>query len=510
MKRILFISFNMVLIPLCGSPQHYDRSSNGEREEVQKNRVWIENLKKGINSEEDMINRISVSEENPFYWQYKDTPVMLLGGSWQDNLFNHPMGLEAHLDKLSSVGGNYVRNTMSHRNVGNVFAYERNQNGLFNLDRFNEEYWRRFRNFLELCYRRDIIVQIEIWEPHDLCGDHQSFGGWSHNPFNPQNNINYTLEETGMPETVNYRPGEEPSDHPIFRTVPELNHNKLVLKYQQAYVDKVLSIAFQYPNTLFCISNESGEVMEWSNYWADYAHAAAKAAGIKAHVTEMRRKPDIRSIDHQTVFDFPERYTFLDISQNNGHYGLKQKHYDNIMYVREYISGNQRPVNNVKNYGSNRHGENESIARFCRMVFAGCASARFHRPHPYENPAAHEASSEWGLGLSFQAQQVIQSMRWVIDQIEFAATRPANDLLLDREENEAYLLAQPEEQYAIYFPKGGEVTLGLTSMGKSWEIRWRNVLDGQVREVERIEGGASVSIKTPGRGHWVAVILPKE
>ncbi len=54
--------------------------------------------------------RIRPYEANPFYRQYKDEPVLLLGGSWQDNLFNHPVGLEEHLDLLKSVGGNYVRN----------------------------------------------------------------------------------------------------------------------------------------------------------------------------------------------------------------------------------------------------------------------------------------------------------------------------------------------------------------------------------------------------------------
>src|SRR5690554_4022336 len=78
--------------------------------------------------------------ENPFYWQYKGRPVLLLGGTWQDNLFNHPVGLEAHLDKLKECGGNYVRNTMSHRNEGNVFAYAYT-NGKYNLDEWNDEYW---------------------------------------------------------------------------------------------------------------------------------------------------------------------------------------------------------------------------------------------------------------------------------------------------------------------------------------------------------------------------------
>ena len=51
-------------------------------------------------------------EGNPYYWQYKGQPVLLLGGSDQDNLFNHPDiapdGLEAHLDLLRSVGGNWA------------------------------------------------------------------------------------------------------------------------------------------------------------------------------------------------------------------------------------------------------------------------------------------------------------------------------------------------------------------------------------------------------------------
>jgi hypothetical protein len=35
---------------------------------------------------------------NPSYWQYKGRSVLLLGGSREDNLFNHPDGLAEHLD----------------------------------------------------------------------------------------------------------------------------------------------------------------------------------------------------------------------------------------------------------------------------------------------------------------------------------------------------------------------------------------------------------------------------
>ena len=58
--------------------------------------------------------RIMPFEKNPSYWQYEGRPVLLVGGTDDDNLFQLPH-LEEHLDLLASVGGNYIRNTMSSR-----------------------------------------------------------------------------------------------------------------------------------------------------------------------------------------------------------------------------------------------------------------------------------------------------------------------------------------------------------------------------------------------------------
>src|SRR5690606_34993163 len=55
--------------------------------------------------------------ENPKYWQYKGEPVLLLGGTDDDNLFQME-NLEAHLDELKASGGNFIRNTLSSRDSG--------------------------------------------------------------------------------------------------------------------------------------------------------------------------------------------------------------------------------------------------------------------------------------------------------------------------------------------------------------------------------------------------------
>ena len=453
-------------------------------------------------------DRIRPYEGNPFYWQYQGEPVLLLSGTWQDNLFNHPTRLEEHLDLLVSVGGNYARNVMSHRNEGNVFAYAQDEDGRFDLDEFNDEYWDRFENFLELTHERGIIVQIEIWATWDHYEDHQSLGGWSYHPFNPDNNITYTPDESGLPTAIDYAPTGQPTEHPFFRSVPALDNNELLLEYQRAFVDKLLSYSLEYPHILYCMNNETGEEVAWGDYWIEHVRNRADEAGVEVHTTDMRRNEDIRAEDHHYIYDRPETYTFLDISQNNAWEGLGQGHYDNIMYVRDYIADHPRPINNNKNYGAARHGEEESVARFCRIVFAGCASVRFHRPHPLEDPEIHETATEFGLGLSPRAQGIIESMRNVADAIEYHRAEPRNDLLSDREDNEAYLLAIPGEQYAAYFPDGGSVTLDLSAAEGEFEMRWLNILDSEWTDETEVQAGGSIELIAPGDGHWAVALSP--
>ncbi len=209
------------------------------------------------------------SSANPDYWEYKGSPTYLLGGSWQDNPFNHPTNLEEWLDILQAVGGNYLRNTMSHRNEGNEFAFARisggPHDGVYDLDQWNDTYWERLDDFLRLCYERDIIVQIEIWATWDHHELHQSYGGWNKHPFNPANNVTYTSSSTGLPTTWSSAPTTGVSGHRFFNnTVPALSdvRGATVLPYREAFVDKLLSISLQYPNVLYCMNNETGEELE--------------------------------------------------------------------------------------------------------------------------------------------------------------------------------------------------------------------------------------------------------
>ena len=170
-------------------------------------------------------NRIQVYKENPRYWQYKSEPILLLGGSVEDNLFQIP-DIKEHLDLLQSVGGNYVRCTMSCRDEGNVWQFKK-VGGLYNLDQWNEEFWQRFGNFLKLTAEQDIIVQIEVWATFDYYRQN-----WDINPFNPKNNVNYTFEKSNLPEVVDSHPTQTANN--FFWSIPAENNQQVVLGYQKS------------------------------------------------------------------------------------------------------------------------------------------------------------------------------------------------------------------------------------------------------------------------------------
>lgn len=437
-------------------------------------------------------DRIRPWPENPRYWQYKGQPVLLLGGSKDDNLFQIP-DLEAHLDEMAAIGANYIRNTMSDRpDKGfEVYPFKQLPDGKYDLDAWNGEYWRRFENLLWQTAARDIIVQIEVWDRFDFSRDN-----WEPHPYNPKNNVNYTYAESGFDEHYPDHPGA--NRQPFFFTTPQQRNNAVVLKYQQRFVDKILSYSLPYGHVLYCMDNETGAEAEWGTYWADYIRKRAQETGVSVCLTEMWDAWDLKSEQHRNTLDHPERYDYVDVSQNNQKKG--QEHWDNFQWVRAYIAGKPRPMNTTKTYGADggRYGSTQDgVERWWRSIIGGAASARFHRP-------------DTGLGLSDPATAAIRAARKLESLIKFWELEPANELLSERDDNEAYLAARPGRAYVLYFTNGGGITLDLTAAPGTFDVRWIDIGTGEwgMRE-ELAGGGIIVPVNAPSAGQWVAAVLRK-
>ena len=158
--------------------------------------------------------RIRPWSHNPSFWQYQGRPVLLLGGSKDDNLFQVP-DLTEHLDAMARAGANYIRNTMSDRRDGGfeVYPFQQLPDGRYDLTQWNPDYWQRFEDMLRWTQERGIIVQIEVWDRFDYSRDH-----WRPHPYNPKNNINYTYESSGFAREYPAHPGR--NEQPFFYTTP--------------------------------------------------------------------------------------------------------------------------------------------------------------------------------------------------------------------------------------------------------------------------------------------------
>ncbi len=65
--------------------------------------------------------------------------------------------------------------------------------------------------------------------------------------------------------------------------MPALDNNELVLRYQTAYVDKLLPYSLNYPQVLYGMNNETGEDVEWSDFWARYVRSQAAASPLAGY-----------------------------------------------------------------------------------------------------------------------------------------------------------------------------------------------------------------------------------
>lgn len=431
--------------------------------------------------------RIQPYSRNRFFWQHRGRPTLLIGASDTHNLFQWAgERLVRQLDTLRRAGGNYVRNTMSTREEGSVQPFAED-GGRFDLERWNDEYWGRFQTFLRETGRRGIIVQIELWDRFDFARD-----PWGRNAFNPKNNLNYDARSSRLPEVVDAHPGQR--SNPFFRTMPGLENNRAVLRYQETFVRRVLDYSLPHDHVLYCIDNETNESAEWGEYWARFIHDHAKSKGLSAQITQMWDPWDVNDPMHDRTFSRPDLYTFVDVSQNNHQRG--EAHYNNPLKRRRSLAESPRPMNNTKIYGADGgpYGSTaDGVARFWRNLFGGHASVRFHRP-----PS--------GLGLSDTALKMIRAARAVTSAIDWFACEPGPELLLERTNDGAYCMSQVGRACVVFFPQPGASRVRIAGSSGRIDMRWYSIDDLRWTGISRIDRADEVGLKTPGAGMWVALL----
>jgi hypothetical protein len=249
------------------------------------------------------------------------------------------------------------------------------------------------------------------------------------------------------------------------------------------------------------MDNETSTPYPWGQYWMQFIRDRAAEVGRKVFVTDMF--DDFWKGENSTkvrlVFDNPQIYSFVDISQVNSR-NFGQDHWDRMRWLIDQASVNPRPVNHTKIYGSGHTSfgsgsPKDGVERFWRNILGGSASARFHRPTS-------------GNGLNDLAQASLKAVRNMEDRVKMWEVKADNELVLNREANEAYLALRPGEKYMCYFTDGGEIDLDLIGHPGTYQMDWIDLSKGDwVPEASStVQGDSTVPIKSPGTGDWLAII----
>jgi len=468
------------------------------------------------------------------YWKYDGRRVLLLGG-WNHghNPFidhdtdndNDKQGVSTvaqiknAMDELAAVGGNCLRCVLDPGMAAGIqgFDFCAKSGARYDLNTMTGSFWTRIEMFIAEAKKRNIIVQIEVWDRFDLIDG--SWGSWPVSPWNPKNNVNYTTASSGLAASYSsYKthpflqgvPG-----HPKYESAPGSRKRKydLVRRFQDKFIDKLLSVTLSYDNVLYCMNNETHEDPAWGQYWMKFIKRKAKTRGRNVSTTDMFddvfKAQNSRALSSQ-LKDW-DNYDYVDASQVNSRHA-DEAHWKNVKWIADAAKRTDpsRLLHMTKIYGNDlaldgkpwsrfKPGDTDNgIEEWWRNLIAGVAGARFHRPTS-------------GIGLYAAAKNCITATRKVETRVKFWDVEPRLDLLTNRQSDEAYLAADPGKAYILYFTKNGGGSVGLKLDGypdTKFELRWVNIGTGNWGSTRTISGGGTVTVDRPnGSSHWVAAIV---
>jgi len=468
-----------------------------------------------------------IEVDTSLYWKYDGERVLLLGafnhghnpfidGSTTDTVNVEEMGtIVNQIQQMAEIGGNTLRCVLDPGRGAHVGfeSYERTAGGLYDLTKPGGAYWDRLETFVVEAENLGVIVEIEIWDRFDWFGVN-----WEYCPFNPVNNMNYTMEGSGM--NSKYERGEIYTRHPMSKTVPghqaydtasdsRKRQYDLVRAYQEIFVTQVLEVTSPFRNVLYNMNNETSEPPAWGEYWIDHLRQEAEARNISVVCTNMQ--DGVQEVPHSDVFlhqlDRRDQYDYLDASQVNSRH-RDTTHWYKVKWITDRAREKGWLIHMTKIYGNDERkpapwaswkpGDSDNaVEEWWRNLIAGVAGVRFHRPYS-------------GIGLGVQSIACIRATRKVESLVKFWDVRPHMELLSDLDYDEAYLAADPGRQYILYFTHQGSGSVGLNlqgSSGKTFSLRWVNINTGEWGKERTLEGGTIQTIERPDTTtHWVAVL----
>ncbi|KPL14903.1 MAG: hypothetical protein AMS26_09095 [Bacteroides sp. SM23_62] len=426
---------------------------------------------------------ISLHPENPHYFEYKGNPVILItSGEHYGAVINRDLDYEIYLHTLAEDGlnltrifcGTYVEHPGSFGIKHNTLAppaesflapWKRtdvvgNRGGgtKFDLDRWDPEYFERLKGFVTEAGKHDIIVEVTLFS--SIYNDKS----WTYCPLYHENNIN----QTDQIERVNVH----------------TPHNGNLIRYQEKFVQKLVTELKDFDNIYYEIQNEpwadnSDEFFALNPndsathlYWrrkADLPNAAADAwqERIGEIIAETESTFDHRHLIAQNYgnFMYPIKEVEDHVSIINFHYALPQ--------AVEYNYGYDLPIgfdeDGFCGPGDRRYRENA-----WNFIVAGGGiynNLDYSFFVGYENGTLINDAPGYG---SAALREQLSFLKSYMEGFDFIRLKPSRHLVRLAPGTVPQVLANEGKEYAVYLHGGSQCNLQLYLPPGKYEATWLN------------------------------------
>jgi len=334
----------------------------------------------------------------------------------------------------------------------------------FDLRQLDQAYFDRLRAHVIAAGERGIYVSIMLFEGHGLHASEPPWC-WDGHPFNVRNNVNGV---DGDPD------GDGRGLETQSLLIPE------VTEIQEAYVRKVVDTVSDLDNVLYEIANESGAYStDWQYHFIRFIHEYERGKP-KQHPVGMTFQychAPLRGTN-QALSDSPADW--VSPSPDGGYRDNPPAADGSKVILTDTdhlwgIGGNQAWV----------------WKSFCRGL-----NPLFMDPYLHDTFYARPMA-----GLDPEWDPVRNSLghtRRYAERMDLAKARPSEEIA-----SSGYCLAVPGEEYLVYLPEGGSVTVDLSAVSGQMTVEWFDPSQGRTHGAQVAAGGDRTSFQAPFAGDAV-------
>ncbi|MEM2960830.1 MAG: DUF6298 domain-containing protein [Candidatus Bathyarchaeia archaeon] len=324
----------------------------------------------------------------------------------------------------------------------------------FDLSRFDESYFGRLRNRVEMAAEMGIYVSIMLFEGH--CAQFAA-QGWEFHPFHPENNVNGV--DGGRLEYYTLKDSK-------------------VLAFQEAYIRKVVDSVNEFDNILYEVCNEAGRYStEWQYHLIRF---------IKSYEAEKSRQHPVgmtfqyggeQSGSNANLFNSPADW----ISPN------PEGGYREDPPVNEGLKVILNDTDHLWGEGGNPQWVWKSFTRGLNVLFMDRMVGLSHRTITWA-----------GISPAEDIPQAEEIRRAMGNTIKLAARfNLANMLPLPDLASTRYCLANPGEAYIVYSPSNAEIKVDLQNVCGKFRVEWMHPVYSNSILGGVVEGGDWRIFKPP-------------